>query len=87
MNFPPEMLVKFSPQDATRIPVNISQGFLTSNYYYYVPILIATVLGGSFIGRRIVMKIDQDKFKKMVLISIILVSIIFILNGIGFSEV
>jgi uncharacterized membrane protein YfcA len=68
--------------DATRIPVYLSQGFLTSDYYYFVPILIAIALVGSFIGRRIVKKIDQDKFKKMVLIGIILVSITFIVNGI-----
>ena len=71
--------------DATRIPVYLSGGFLTSNYYYYIPVLIAIALGGSFIGRRIVNKIDQVKFKKMVLIGIILVSIKFILDGIQFS--
>lgn len=72
--------------DATRIPVYLSQGFLTPSYYYYIPILIAIALGGSFIGRRIVNKINQDKFRKMVLIGIILVSIYFILGGIEFSQ-
>lgn len=71
--------------DATRIPVYLSGGFLASNYYYYIPVLIAIALGGSFIGRKIVNKIDQVKFKKMVLIGIILVSIKFILDGIRLS--
>jgi uncharacterized membrane protein YfcA len=34
------------------------------------------------VGRKIVTGIDQEKFKKMVLIAIILVSIKFILDGI-----
>lgn len=67
--------------DATRIPVYLSQGFLTSSYYYYVPVLVGIALVGSFIGRKIVSRIDQVKFKKMVLIGIILVSTKFILDG------
>lgn len=73
--------------DATRIPVYLSQGFLTPNYYYYVPILVLIALGGSFLGRKLVNKINQDKFKKIVLIGIILVSIKFVLDGIGLSHV
>lgn len=67
--------------DATRIPVYVSQGFLADQYYYYIPILFVTAIGGSFIGRRIVKRIDQEKFKKIVLIGIILVSIKFIVDA------
>jgi uncharacterized membrane protein YfcA len=45
-------------------------------------ILFATALGGSFIGRKMVDKIDQQVFRKIVLVSIILVSINFIVDGI-----
>lgn len=68
--------------DATRIPSYISQGFLTEQYYYYIPVLFAAAIGGSYIGKRIVGKINQDIFRKIVLIAIILVSINFIINGI-----
>jgi uncharacterized membrane protein YfcA len=51
-------------------------------YYYYIPILLATAIGGSFIGRKIVDKIDQQVFRKIVLVSIILVSINFIVDGV-----
>lgn len=68
--------------DATRIPSYISQGFLTEQYYYYIPVLFAAAIGGSYIGKRIVSKINQDIFRKIVLIAIILVSINFIINGI-----
>ena len=67
--------------DATRIPVYLSQGFLTEQYYLYLPILFGTALVGSFIGRKIVRRIDQEKFRKIVLVAIILVSIKFIIDG------
>jgi uncharacterized membrane protein YfcA len=67
--------------DATRIPVYLSQGFLTEQYFLYLPILFAIALVGSFIGRKIVRRIDQERFRKMVLVAIILVSIKFIIDG------
>jgi len=72
--------------DATRIPSYVSHGFLPESYYYYIPILFAIAVGGSFVGRKIVNKIDQEKFKKMVLVAVILASIKFIIDGIvGFQ--
>jgi uncharacterized protein len=68
--------------DATRIPSYVSSGFLTEQYYYFIPILFAIALGGSFVGRKIVNRINQEKFKKMVLIAVILASIKFIVDGI-----
>lgn len=68
--------------DATRIPVYVSQGFLTEQFYYYIPILFVSAICGSYIGRKIVKRIDQEKFKKIVLIAIIGVSIKFITDGI-----
>jgi uncharacterized protein len=67
--------------DAARIPSYLSQGFLLEQYYYYIPILAATAIGGSYIGKRIVGKIDQNIFRKIVLIGVILISINFIISG------
>jgi hypothetical protein len=67
--------------DATRIPSYVSAGFLSEQYYYLIPILFATAVAGSYVGRKIVTRIDQDKFKKMVLTAIILASIKFIVDG------
>lgn len=69
--------------DATRIPSYVSHGFLPEQYYYFIPILFVIAVGGSFIGKKIVNKIDQEKFKKMVLIAVILASIKFIIDGIA----
>ena len=68
--------------DATRIPVYISQGFLREQQYFiYIPILFGIAISGSFIGRRIVKRINQELFRKVVLVAIILVSIKFIIDG------
>jgi uncharacterized protein len=69
--------------DVTRIPVYISQGFLTQQYFLYIPILFGISLAGSFIGRRIVKRINQELFRKIVLRAIILVSIKFIIDGVA----
>jgi uncharacterized protein len=68
--------------DATRIPYYISAGFLPEEYYYLIPILFGAAITGSYVGRKIVSRINQDKFKKVVLIAIILASIKFIVDGI-----
>jgi uncharacterized protein len=67
--------------DATRIPLYLTQGFRLQHYYYYIPILFVTSIGGSYVGKKIVGRIDQNIFKKIVLIAIILVSINFIISG------
>jgi uncharacterized protein len=71
--------------DATRIPYYISSGFVTEQYYYLIPFLFGTAVVGSYVGRKIVTRIDQEKFKKMVLIAVILASIKFIFDGITAS--
>lgn len=54
----------------------------TTTYdYYHIPIFFVTAIGGSFLGRKIVGRINQTTFKKIVLLSIILVSIKFIIDG------
>ena len=71
--------------DATRIPYYISSGFLPEQYYFLIPFLFVSAVVGSYVGKKIVTRIDQDKFKKMVFIGIILISIKFIVDGITAS--
>lgn len=67
--------------DITRIPSYFYHGFLGWQYLYYIPILFATALCGSFIGRKITGKINQSIFRKIVLLAIIFVSISFVIGG------
>jgi len=71
--------------DVTRIPYYITAGFLPEQYYYLIPFLFVSAFLGSYVGRKIVTRIDQEKFKKLVLIAIILVSVKFVLDGITAS--
>lgn len=67
--------------DATRIPSYLASGFLSEHRYYLIPILFGIALAGSYVGRKIVGRIDHAKFRKMVLIAVILASIKFIVDG------
>lgn len=69
--------------DITRIPVYITQGFLESKYYWYIPILFLVALAGSFTSKQIVKKIPQKKFTKIVLVAIFLIGIKFVFDLLG----
>ncbi len=68
--------------DITRIPVYFGSGFLQPQFYYYIPILFLLAISGSFTGKKIVSKISQSTFRKIVLVAITLVSLKFVYDGI-----
>ncbi len=68
--------------DVTRIPIYVKSGFLSSGLYYLIPLIFFAAIIGSFIGKRIVSRIPQDTFRKVVLIAIGMVSLKFIYDGI-----
>lgn len=70
--------------DITRIPVYFSSGFLQPQFYYYIPILFLLAISGSFTGKKIVSKISQPTFRKIVLVAITLVSLKFLYDGITY---
>ncbi|OGH13074.1 MAG: sulfonate transporter, partial [Candidatus Levybacteria bacterium RIFCSPHIGHO2_01_FULL_38_26] len=63
--------------DLTRIPIYISEGFLKSEYYWYLPILFVVAFAGSFTGKGIVNKIPQKHFRRFVLIALFLIGVKF----------
>ncbi|MBI2020374.1 sulfite exporter TauE/SafE family protein [Candidatus Daviesbacteria bacterium] len=66
--------------DLTRIPIYLSQGFLETKYYWYLPILFILALTGAFIGRQIVKRFSYKIFRKIVLMAILLAGIKFIFD-------
>lgn len=70
--------------DVTRIPVYFGSGFLNQQYYYYIPILFVLAISGSFTGKKIVDKISQAKFRKIVYLVIILISLKFVYDGLAY---
>ncbi len=67
--------------DVTRIPVYATSGFLSAQYYYYIPILFSLAILGSFTGRRIMQRIPQKVFRKLIFVAIMLLSIKLIYDG------
>lgn len=64
--------------DITRIPVYLSQGFLGSKYYWYLPVLFTIALLGSYTGKQVIKIIPQKKFTKIVLAAILLIGLKFV---------
>ena len=67
--------------DLTRIPIYLTNNLLEPQYYIYIPILVVLGIIGSYIGKRIVVFIPQDAFKKVVLVAIGFASLVLILGG------
>ena len=64
--------------DLTRIPVYFAEGFLSNQYYWYAPFLLAIAFVGSFTGKQVVKRIPQSKFKRIVLIAILFIGLKFV---------
>jgi len=68
--------------DITRIPIYFSSGFLAQEFYYYLPLLFIIAIAGSYIGKKIVNRIPQNIFRKVVLMAIMIISLKFIYDGV-----
>ena len=70
--------------DITRIPIYFGSGFLESKFYIYLPMLFIIAIAGSYLGKKIVDKIPQRAFRKVVLGAIAIISLKFMYDGIVF---
>lgn len=61
--------------DFTRIPIYFWQGFLSREYFVYIPILFFISLGGSFVWKKIVGMIPVEILRKIILLSILFMSV------------
>lgn len=53
--------------DLSRSVVYASQGFMTAGVLAYLPAMAAASFGGSYIGKRLLARIPQERFRKIVL--------------------
>ncbi|MGZ7049364.1 MAG: sulfite exporter TauE/SafE family protein [Methanobacterium sp.] len=70
-------------EDATRIPIYFSNNLLEPQFYYYIPFLVVIGIAGSYTGRKIVNRIPQNIFKKVVLVVIAIVSLVLVYGGVN----
>jgi hypothetical protein len=68
--------------DLTRTVVYYDQGYVHESQMIYVPFLFAIGLVGSYIGKRLLDYIPQEKFKKISLLLILIIGIISIVKQI-----
>lgn len=66
--------------DATRSIVYLSSGYLEADYYFMIPILLVIAFIGTYIGKLILKKIPQEKFKKIVLFFILGIGLFMIIK-------
>lgn len=69
--------------DMTRIPIYLAYNLLEPQYYYYIVPLIIIGIVGSYTGKKIVKRIPQNVFKKIVLIAIAITSLLLIYKGLN----
>jgi uncharacterized protein len=67
--------------DFTRIPLYFGNGFLEAQYFWYIPVLFFIAFLGSFVGKKIVARVDSVLLKKVILGGIILMSVVLIIQG------
>lgn len=66
--------------DLTRSVVYFKNGFVHEHDMYYVPFLIVIAIIGTYLGKLILKKIPQEKFKQLSLVLILLIGIVTIVK-------
>lgn len=59
--------------DFSRMIVYLKNGFLDSKFYWFVPGLLLVAFAGSYVGKIILGRIEQERFRKMVLLLVFLI--------------
>ena len=67
--------------DFTRTIVYYRNGYIHDHDFIYVPFLLLIGLAGTYIGKRILSRIPQDKFKKTSLLLILVIGIATFINA------
>lgn len=67
--------------DITRTVVYYQNGYIHKHDFIYVPFLLLIGLLGTYIGKRILSRIPQDKFKKISLLLILAIGIATFINA------
>lgn len=66
--------------DGMRIPLYLKDGLLPSSFYWMLPVLLVLAIAGSYVGKKLVKRIPQHTFAKVVLVCLIVAGGVFIAN-------
>ena len=73
--------------DLSRTVVYLSNGYLEKQYYWFVPVLFVLAYAGAWIGKKILNKIPDTVFKKIVLVLIFAVGVLMVYSFVADREV
>ena len=59
--------------DFSRMIIYLRNGFLGSNFYWYIPGLLLVAFAGSYVGKVMLNKIEQERFRKIVLLLVLVI--------------
>lgn len=68
--------------DLTRIPIYLSNNFVPYNFYIYIPIIFMLAIIGTFLGKKIVHKMDKKLFRNVILVALFIAGIKFVYDGV-----
>lgn len=72
--------------DAGRAVVYLSQGYLHREHWFYVPMLLAVAIAGSWVGKRLLAHVPEEKFRRLMLLLVIGIGISMVVRSVvGFS--
>lgn len=66
--------------DATRTVVYYQNGYIHKHDMVYIPFLLVIGLVGTFVGKLILKKIPQDKFKKISLVLVLIIGLVTVVD-------
>lgn len=69
--------------DFTRVPVYVSQGFLPAELVWFLPVLFVVAIAGSFTGKKLVDKIPQTIFRRIVLAFVAIIGVKFVFDWVA----
>jgi uncharacterized protein len=66
--------------DASRSIVYVGQGYVNASMLYLIPMLIAVSFAGTFIGKKILQYISEERFKTIVLALIFIQGVLIVVK-------
>lgn len=67
--------------DLSRSIIYMANGYLTSAYYFYLPLLLIVAVLGSWIGKKLLDRVSQENFRRIVLLLIFLTGAVQIVKS------
>jgi hypothetical protein len=66
--------------DLSRTVVYARNGYFQMEHLVYVPFLLIAAFGGSYIGKKLLLKISQEQFRKIVLVFLFVIGVVMLVK-------